>query len=53
VEWEGETKDLEFLTVPGLTQRFYFGIHFWNTFGPTILCKGEREVSAIKETPQN
>jgi len=28
VEWEGETKDLEFLIVPGLTQRFYFGINF-------------------------
>jgi len=23
VEWEGETKDLEFLIVPGLTQRFF------------------------------
>jgi len=35
VEWEGETKDLEFLIVPGLTQRFYFGINFRDTFGLT------------------
>jgi len=51
VEWEGETKDLEFLIVPGLTQRFYFGINFWDTFGLTFLGKGRREVAAVETTP--
>jgi len=43
VEWEGETKDLEFLIVPGLAQRFYFGLIF--------LGKGGRDVTAIETTP--
>jgi len=38
VGWEGETKDLEFLIVPGLTQRYYFGINFG-------------EVAAVETTP--
>jgi len=46
VEWEGETKDLEFMIVPGLTQRFYFEINFWDKFGLTFLGKGGREVAA-------
>jgi len=52
VEWEGETRDLEFLIVPGLTQRFYFGINFWDTFGPTFLGKGRREVAAVEQYAQ-
>jgi len=51
VEWERETKDLEFLIVPGLTQRFYFGINFWDTFGLTFLGKGGREAAAVETTP--
>jgi len=51
VEWKGETKDLEFLIVPGLTQRFYFGINFWDTFALTFLGKGGREVAAVETTP--
>jgi len=51
VELEGESKDLEFLIVPGLTQRFYFGINFWDTFGLTFLGKGRREVAAVETTP--
>jgi len=51
VERDGETMDLEFLIVPGLTQRFYFGINFWDTFGLTFLCKGGREAAAIETTP--
>jgi len=51
VEWEGETKDLEFLIVPGLIQRFYFGINFWETFGLAFLGKGGREVAAVETTP--
>jgi len=51
VEWEGETKDLEFLIVPGLTQRFYFGNNFRDTFGLTFLGNGGREVDAVETTP--
>jgi len=51
VEWEGETKDLEFLIMPGLTQRFNFGINIWDTFGLTFLGKGGREVAAVETTP--
>ncbi|KAH8351722.1 hypothetical protein KR084_005477 [Drosophila pseudotakahashii] len=52
VEWEGEIKDLEFLIVPGLTQRFYFGINFWDTFGLTFLGKGGNEFAAIEAPPE-
>jgi len=51
VEWERETKDLEFLIVRGLTQRFCFGINFWDTFGLTFLGKGGREAAAVETTP--
>jgi len=37
--------------VPGLTQRFYFGIIFWDTFGLTLLGKGGREDAAVETTP--
>jgi len=37
--------------VPGLTQRFYFGINFWDTFGLTFLGKGGREAAAVETTP--
>jgi len=50
VEWEKETKDLEFLIVPGLAQRFYFGINFWDTFGLTFLGKGGCDVAAVETT---
>jgi len=40
------------LLVPGLTQRFYFGIYFWDTFGLTFLGKSGREVAAVETTPE-
>jgi len=40
------------LIVPGLTQRFYFGIHFWDTFGLTFFGKGGREVAPVETTPE-
>jgi len=50
VEWEGNSKGLEFLIVPGLTQRFYFGINFLDTFGLTFLGIGRREVATVETT---
>jgi len=50
LQWEGETKDPEFLIVPGLTQRFYFGINFWDTFSLMFLGKSEREVASFETT---
>jgi len=38
--------------VPGLTQRFCFGINFWDTFGLTFLGKGGHEVAAVELAPE-
>jgi len=52
LEWEAETKDQEFLIMPGQPQRFYIGINFWDAFGLTFLGKGGREVAAVETTPE-
>jgi len=38
--------------LPGLTQRFNFGINFWDTFSLTFLGKGRREVAGVEATPE-
>jgi len=40
---------------PGVSesaQRIYFGINFWDSFGPTFLGKDGREVAAVEATPE-
>ncbi|KAL9876500.1 uncharacterized protein ACN2A1_013193 [Glossina fuscipes fuscipes] len=39
VEWEGETRSIEFYIVPELRQQFYFGIDFWKAFGLSVATK--------------
>uniref|UniRef100_A0A1B0AEF2 Retrotransposon gag domain-containing protein n=1 Tax=Glossina pallidipes TaxID=7398 RepID=A0A1B0AEF2_GLOPL len=56
VEWEGETRDIEFDIVPELRQEFYFGIDFWKTFGLSVAtkaggCNSNYPKSEIKEAP--
>ncbi|XP_052858196.1 uncharacterized protein LOC128265978 [Drosophila gunungcola] len=47
VEWEGETKELEFLIVPALQQHFYFGIEFWEEFKLPLPGKRLLEVAQL------
>jgi len=37
--------------VPGLIQRIYSGINFWDTFGLAFIGKGGHEVAAVETTP--
>ncbi|KAL9871692.1 uncharacterized protein ACN427_014387 [Glossina fuscipes fuscipes] len=39
VEWEGETRSIEFYIIPALQQQFYFGIDFWKAFGLSAATK--------------
>lgn len=39
VERKGEVRDIKFLIVPDLRQKFYFGIDFWQTFGLFVVSK--------------
>ncbi|KAL9876665.1 uncharacterized protein ACN2A1_013288 [Glossina fuscipes fuscipes] len=41
VEWEGETRSIEFYIVPELRQQFYFGIDFWKAFGLSVATKAD------------
>ncbi|KAL9875985.1 uncharacterized protein ACN2A1_012787 [Glossina fuscipes fuscipes] len=41
VEWEGETRGIEFYIVPALQQQFYFGIDFWKAFGLSVATKAD------------
>ncbi|KAL9875451.1 uncharacterized protein ACN427_013575 [Glossina fuscipes fuscipes] len=41
VEWEGETRSIEFYIVPALQQQFYFGIDFWKAFGLSVATKAD------------
>ncbi|KAL9918082.1 uncharacterized protein ACN427_000569 isoform 1-T4 [Glossina fuscipes fuscipes] len=41
VEWEGETRSIEFYIVPELRQQFYFGIDFWKAFGLSVDTKAD------------
>ncbi|KAL9887940.1 uncharacterized protein ACN2A1_010082 isoform 1-T2 [Glossina fuscipes fuscipes] len=41
VEWEGETRGIEFYIVPALQQQFYFGIDFWKAFGLSVATEAD------------
>ncbi|KAL9875982.1 uncharacterized protein ACN2A1_012780 [Glossina fuscipes fuscipes] len=41
VQWEGETRSIEFYIVPELRQQFYFGIDFWKAFGLSVATKAD------------
>ncbi|KAL9913587.1 uncharacterized protein ACN2A1_000968 isoform 1-T2 [Glossina fuscipes fuscipes] len=48
VEWEGETRRIEFYIVPELRQQFYFGIDFWKAFGLSVDTKADTSNSPSK-----
>ncbi|KAL9875401.1 uncharacterized protein ACN427_013526 [Glossina fuscipes fuscipes] len=48
VEWEGETRSIEFYIVPELRQQFYFGIDFWKAFGLSVATKADTIKSPSK-----
>lgn len=41
VEWEGETRDMDFLIVPELNQQMYFGVDFWRIFNLNLVSRGK------------
>ncbi|KAL9876483.1 uncharacterized protein ACN2A1_013156 [Glossina fuscipes fuscipes] len=41
VEWEGETRSIEFYIVPELQQQSYFGIDFWKAFALSVATKAD------------
>jgi len=49
VEWDGKTKELEFLIVSALQQPFYFVIEFWEEF--ELPLSGQRFVRVAEVEP--
>uniref|UniRef100_W8AS19 RNA-directed DNA polymerase n=1 Tax=Ceratitis capitata TaxID=7213 RepID=W8AS19_CERCA len=47
VLWDGLTRELEFLIVPGLQQEVYLGIDFWKEFNMAVVSRGAGPANTV------